>query len=278
MDGQPIQKPGLFERMGLFQKVLIFLFVILVIIIAIGTYFGGFKNIYNLIFNVSIVAGIAVFLFILVKATGILLTPAAFSPRQDLKNNLIKMSKFYMPDNVNNLWFIGSDYKRRVLAGKIVGLMGLPYYSGEIERNEEGETEFTEDKDLDGKKIPKFKSIKVSYEEGDTLFMVRKGWFIFAKTRMIRANRKFHSELNGDVDIYDINPVPYGFFEYPYKQMQAAATQIMMQSQIETILSAHEHQHDLISQGVDSAVWYNPYMRMALKNQSELPQGVDQQQ
>jgi hypothetical protein len=272
---QPVQQKGFFERMSLFQKFLIGLIVILIILIAVGTFFGGYTNFYQFTFNVIILVGIGVFLFIIISATGILFTPKAFSPRSDMKTTLIKMAQYYLPDNLNDLYFIGTGWKRRVLAGKIIGILGLPNYIGDIELDKEGKPIYTTLEDAEGKKIPKFKNIRVG-KDGDTLFLVRKGWFIFAKTRMIRAKRELHSVLHGDVEIYDINPVPYGFFEYPFKQMQKNIGAVLIQNQIETILSAHEHQHDLISQSVDSAVWYNPYMRMALKSQSEIPTGVEQ--
>lgn len=272
---QQVKQQGLFERMSLFQKFLIALVIILITIVAVGTFFGGFRNFYQFVFNIIILVGIGVFLFIILQATGIFFSPKAFSPRNDMKSVLIKMAQFYKPDNVNDLYFIGNSWKRRVLAGRIIGLLGLPNYVGDNEIDKEGKPIYTTLRDAEGQKIPKFKNIKIGLD-GDTLFLVRKGWFIFAKTRMIRAKRELHSDLHGDIEIYDINPVPYGFFEYPFKQMQKDIGAIMVQNQIETILSAHEHQHDLISQAVDSAVWYNPFMRMALKSQSEIPSGVDQ--
>jgi len=267
----PQGKKGFFEKMSLFQKVLLFLGVIVVLIMSISLFMGGIKDFYQFFFYIIVLCGVVIGGYILVKATSIIFAPRYFSPREDLRTKLLNMAQDYKPDNVSNLYFMGDLGKRRVLAGKILGVLGLPYYSGQVKKDAKGKVKYSTVKDFQGKPVPLYEDIKL-IEDGDTLFIVKKGWFFMGKTHYIRVKRELHSTLNGDVDVYDINPIPYGFFEYPYKQIQENISQIMIQNQIETILATHEHQHDLISQSVDSAIYFNPAYRMQMKQNAEIPE------
>lgn len=279
----PQQKKGFFEKMSLFQKILLFIGVIVILFLSVSILFGGIGSFYQFFFYLIVFVGVIAGFYIIVKATGLIFKPRYFSPREDMKTKIENMAVDFKPDNVRDLFFIGDVGKKRVRAGKIVGLLGLPYYTGDIQRyvknvvdengkilHKKDDIVFTDIKDPQGKEIPKYKHIR-AVGDGDTLFVVKAGFFLFGKTHFIRCNKSFHSTLNGDVEIFDINPVPYGFFEYPFKQMQTTIGQIMMQNQMETILSTQEHQLDYISQVADASIWFNPLFRMSMKQQAELP-------
>lgn len=281
---KPQEKKGFFEKMNLFQKILLFIFALIVLFTVVGILFGGIGDFYQFFFYMTVFVGVVVGAYIIIKAVNIIYAPRFYSPREDLRTKILNMATDYKPDNVTSLYFTGDVGKKRVLAGRITGLLGLPYYTGEVQRydkdvvdaetrkvlHKKGDVIYTEAKDFSGKRIPRYKDIRF-INDGDTLFVVKKG-LIFVKTHLIRCHRDLHSTLNGDVEIYDINPQPYGFFEYPYKQMQKNVTQIMVQNQIETILATHEHQHDLISQSVDSAIYFNPVYRYTMKAGTEIPE------
>ena len=124
------------------------------------------------------------------------------------------------------------------------------------------------------KEIPVFESIEYG-KDGDTLFIYETG-LIFTKKHYFRCNRKIHGDLHGDVEVYDINPVPFGVWEYPFKQIQAEPSKIMIQNQMEVILATHEHQSDYISQVADSSIYWSPYIRAVQKGAAEF-QGETQQ-
>ena len=279
----PQGKKGFFEKMSLLQKVLLFLGVIVVLIMSVSLLMGGIKDFYQFFFYLIVLSAVVIGGYVIIKATSIIFAPRYFSPREDLRTKLLNMAQDYKPDNISNLYFRGDLGKRRVLAGKILGVLGLPYYSGKVQRHKanvikdnkiihrKGDVVYSTVKDFQGKPVPLYEDITLG-DDGDTLFIIKKGWLFLGKTHFIRVKRDLHSTLIGDVDVYDINPVPYGFFEYPYKQMQENVSQIMVQNQIETILATHEHQHDLISQSVDSAIYFNPAYRMQMKQNSEIPE------
>ena len=279
----PQGKKGFFEKMSLFQKGLMFIGVIVILIMSVSLLFGGITDFYQFFFYIIVLSAVVIGGYVIIKATSIIFAPRYFSPKEDLRTKLLNMAQDYKPDNVSNLYFMGDSGKTRVLAGKIFGILGLPYYSGKVRKYTEdinkdkkivhrkGDVVYSEVKDFQGKPVPLYDDIKLG-DDGDTLFIVKKGRLFLGKTHFIRVKRDLHSTLNGDVDVFDINPIPYGFFEYPYKQMQECVSQIMIQNQIETILATHEHQHDLISQSVDSAIYFNPAYRMQMKQNSEIPE------
>jgi len=267
----PTKKKGVFEKMSLFQKIIFGLLILAIILVVVFIFFGGINDFYQFFTYLIIGIGIIVGLYVIIQSIGLFFQPRYYSPREDLKTKLMNMAMDYKPDNVADLYFIGDIGKKRVKAGQIVGLLGLPYFSGDIEKDSKGKVVYMKTKGVDGKLIPKYKNI-VEIKDGDTLFVVKKGWFLFKKTHFIRCHRDFHSTLNGDVEIFDINPYPYGYFEYPYKQIQKSIGQITMQNQIETIVATMEHQHDLISTSVDSAIYFNPVYRMGMKAGSEMPE------
>ena len=267
----PQKKQGFFERMSMFQKILLFIGVIIVLIMSVSLLMGGIKDFYQFFFYLIVLSAVVIGGYIVIKATSIIFAPRYFSPREDLRTKLLNMAQDYKPANVNNLYFRGDIGKQRVLAGRIIGLLGLPYFTGKVKKDAKGKVIYSKVKDFQGKPVPLYEDIKLC-DDGDTLFIIKKGFLFLGKTHFIRVKRELHGDLHGDVDVYDINPVPYGFFEYPFKQMQESVSQIMIQNQIETILATHEHQHDLISQSVDSAIYFNPAYRMALKQNAEIPE------
>lgn len=275
---------SLFGKMGGTQKALLIILGIAMFFIVWTFVFGGITSIYQLIgFIVSFVAigglfyGLAFFI-------SWYLAPDYFSPKKDYFTRLVNLSIDLKPSNVRDLYFRGEKDKKRVKAGKIVGLLGVPYFIGKIKTydadvvNEDrklihkaGSIVFERSLVLK-KQLPVFEKVEYG-EDGDTLFVYESG-FLFLKNRhYLRCHKSLHGDLNGDVEIYDINPVPFGsLFEYPFKQLQSSPAKIMIQNQMEVILATHEHQYDLISQGVDSAVYFNPYFRLMQKQGAEMVQ------
>jgi len=267
---KPQQKKGFLDGLSLFKKIIFGLLLLAIILVIVFIFFGGINDVYQFFTYAIVGIGIIVGLYIIVLSAGLWFKPRYYSPREDLKTKLMNTAIDYKPDNVNDLWFIGDIGKKRVLAGSIVGLLGIPYFAGDICKDKNGKVIYTKTRGMDGKWVPKYENVR-EIADGDTLFIVKKGWFIFKKTHLIRCHRDFHSTLNGDVEIFDINPYPYGYFEYPYKQIQKGIGQITMQNQIETIIATQEHQMDYISQSVDSAIYFNPVYRMGMKQGSEMP-------
>jgi hypothetical protein len=265
-----MKKKGMFDRLNWLQKIAIFIIVVIGAITVIALIFTGTDKFYQFVFNIAIIIGCVAIIYFIIQATTLIFTRKQYSPREDLRTKYLNMATFYKPDNVRDLYFTGDVGKKKVLAGKIIGLLGIPYFIGDVVKDDKGKVVYTERTGLDGRKMPKYDNIRIA-DGGDTLFIVEKG-FLFKKRHYIRCNFKYHGTLNGDVEIFDINPQSYGFFEYPYKQFQNNIGQIAMQNQLETIIATYEHQHDFISTGVDSAVFFNPAYRIAIKQGAEMPE------
>lgn len=266
------EEKGFFEKMGIFSKILLIIIVVSIIVLSVVMIIGGAQNVYNVIVFIIVLSMLALAAYILILLVQAQIKSRFFSPTESWRAKLINCAKTYCPDNLNELYFTGDVGKKRVLAGKITGCLGLPYYTGRVKRDKDGNVVYSEFKTQKGKRfrIPKYEKIRVDPTgEGDTFFVVKKGWFIISKEHYIRCNRDLHSTLNGDVEIYDINPQPYGWTEYPFKQLQDDITRIEKQSQIEVILESHFHQYDLISQTTEAAIWFNPAMKQAMIERKE---------
>lgn len=258
------------ERLGVGQKAIIFLIVVIFVAVAWFLLFGGFRSLYDAIFIIVIALFLSAVGYIVLVAGEIFFRPAYFSPKEDYITRLINLAVSYCPDNLNNLYFRGSIAKKHVYGGKIIGCLGIPYLIGSPLKDEKGKILFHESEMLNNTKIPIFEKIEYG-REGDTFFIYEKG-FIFKKRHYLRCHIDLHSDLNGDVMVDDINPVPYGrLFEYPFKQLQEQAPRIMLQSQLESIIATHEHQGDLVSQATDNGLYYSPYFRGLQIQQSEIP-------
>ncbi len=273
---------GFFGSMGGVQKALLIIFALAIFFLVWTFVFGGIQTFYQLImFGISFVAIAGLFMMIL-TAISWYLAPDLFSPKKDYFTRLVNLSLDLKPNNVSDLYFMGDKDKRRVKAGKIVGLLGIPYLIGKVKihekdvENDEGKTIAKKGEPVFefsyalNRKIPVYDKIEYALD-GDTLFVYEAGWLIFKKRHYLRCHRSLHGDLHGDVVVYDINPVPYGtLYEYPFKQLQREPERIMMQNQLEVILATSEHQLDLISQGVDAAVYFNPAFRLLQKQNSEM--------
>ena len=276
------QGQGFFGGMSITYKIAIILIAVSIFFLIWNFVFGGINSFYQLVFFLVSFVAIVGLLYFVFYAIQIYLAPDQFSPKKDYFNRLVNLAVDWKPDNVRNLYFRGDKDKKRVMGGTIVGLLRIPYLIGELEKYEtdlknskgekiadKGSPKYEYSRALQ-RKVPVFKKIEYG-NDGDTLFVYESGWFLFKRRHFLRCHQSLHGDLNGDVDIYDINPVPYGsLFEYPYKQKQKDVVRIMVQNQLEVILATHEHQYDLISQGVDSAVYFNPYFRLMRNSQLEM--------
>lgn len=275
------KQQGFFGKMSGIQKFLLIIFALGIFFVIWTFLFGGINNFYELIFFLVSFGATAVLFYAVLSFVSFFLAPEQFSPKKDYFNRLVALAFDLKPSNVQDIYFRGDKDKKRVRAGKITGLIGVPYMIGEQLRyiqdvikegkiiHRIGEPVF-EYSNVLKKMIPKFGQVHWG-GDGDTLFIYEAGWFLFKRIHYLRCHKSLHGDLNGDVEIYDINPVPYGsLFEYPFKQLQADPAKIMIQNQLEVILATHEHQYDLISQGVDSAVYFNPYFRLMQKSNAEM--------
>lgn len=267
--GPQKQEKTFWQKLSLWQKILIAIIILTFVFFAWTFIFGGINSIFEFAFVLIVTIVLMIVGYIVLVAGEIFFRPSYYSPKEDYFTRLSNVAIDYMPQNLNNIWFEGDIGKKAVMGGRIIGCLGIPYLIGKRKLDEKGNQAFVESELLETR-VPVFEKIEYG-KDGDTLFIYVKGWFIFKKTHYLRCNRLLHSTLNGDVTVYDINPVPYGkYFEYPFKQLQKDPQKIMIQSQLEVILATHEHQGDLISQSADAGIYFNPYFKLIEKTQSEI--------
>jgi len=229
---------------------------------------GGINNIYQVVIIIVLGLFLSGLIYLVIKAVQIVTTKKMYSPKDDFYTRLTTTAILSKPDNLNDLYFCGDIGKKRYRAGEIIGCMQLPHLVGKIKKDKNGNPEYYESEKLK-QKMPRFEKVFLG-EDKDTFLIIEKG-FLFKKRINLRCDSRLHSTLNGDVEVYDVNPVPYGsFFQYPLKQMQRDAPRIMMQNQLEIMMMTHEYQYDLISKASDIGFNGNPVFRMAREEKREL--------
>lgn len=286
---QPEKKKDALSSLGLMQKVVLAIIIIVFVLIGVFVLLGGIGNMYELILAIIFLFGLLAIGWVILFSGELTFKEKYFSPKEDYFTRTVNLAIDHCPDNIKgcSLYYEGSDWKKSVLGGTIIGCVGLPDYIGEpvmekvvyerkdklgnvISRDERMQQKYVESPYLGNRKIPAFKDITIG-NDGDTLLIYEKGFFLWKRKHYLRCHRSLHTELNGDVVIHDINPTAYGkFWLYPYKQLQAMPSRVQIQSQIEVILATYEYQGDLISQGAEMGLNINPFFRAIRESQTEI--------
>lgn len=265
------------------------LFVGLILIIGAIVLFGFVWKTFdpvNFLINIGI---LLLMLFLVVMAVvGIasFFKPKPFSPTEDFRNALIRICRKAKPFNVYNLHLRGEDMRTFAKWGKIIGLGFMPYVTAKPVKDDEGK--FLYERDGKGKiiyqevwnelekrnvKIPKQIFNMISEKDGDVLFITEKHNFplnLFLRAvDIIRVNKKYVSDLLGDIYIKDVNLVPFGEFLYPAKQWQDDIIHIMKQHEAETIITTFRYNLDLISQVTQMSLGSDPTFQKLMGAQSE---------
>lgn len=257
--------------------VLKLLLILGIVLIASIFFFGVKLDLMDLGFNaIKIIFGAVLIIFVIKGIQSILKKPD-YSATKSFNEKLIYVAEFCKPSNISELWLRGEDMRLGSLIGKITGLGFIPYFSSTPENDEKGnplmvekrdglgQVIFQQTKTVDGKivskpiMIPKMKYL--TEKDGDWLFVVKKGFWIFGKKLMIRANPRFVSELATTVYLKTVNLIPAGSFYYPNQQWQDDIYQILTQHKAEIVVETHEHFLDLIASITHQTLSADPHFQ-----------------
>jgi len=264
--------------------------VLLIIAIIGGIVLFGFiwKDFDPVSFIINIL-GLLLMLFLLglaIKGVLSFIQPKPFSPTEDFRTSLIRISKKAKPFNVKNLILRGEDMRTFAKWGKIIGVGFLPYISFTPQKSEQGKVIYETDKDgniiYDRTwsqqeeryiEIPKPKYEYITEKDGDVLIVTERYGFplnlFFRDLDLIRANPKYLSDLIGDVFIKDVNLVPYGEYLYPAKQWQDTIIRIMKQNEDTTVVTTHRNNLDYVSTVTQMSLGLDPTFQKIMLSQAE---------
>lgn len=217
-------------------------------------------------------------IFLVFKGIQALLKPKPYSPTEDFKKKITRIGELCKPFNVKRLYLRGEDMRVYSLFGAISGLIFIPYTAGKPEQDDNGNIIYIDKKDLSGKnvldpktnkpfKVPKMQLL--TEKDGDWCFIIKKGWFIFAETFLVRSHYSMTSEIGENVWIKDVNIVLVGDYLYPAKMWQTDILRILEQHKSEAIIQTHENFLDLISNTTQMALGGDPTYQKILMAQSE---------
>lgn len=275
------------EPLGMFVLKILFIGILLIIgaIVLFGFVFPDF-DIVNFIVNIIGLLLMIGLLGLAIKGIVSFIQPKPFSPTEDFRTSLVRLCKKAKPFNVKNLYLRGEDMRTYAKWGKIKGLGFLPYVTSKPIRNEKGKQIFEKDKegnivyekewsqsDRAYVQTPKEKFEMISEKDGDVLLIIDKYNFpvnIFARgVDIVRCNKKYLSDLIGDIFIKDVNLVPYGEYLYPSKQWQEDILHIMKENESHAIIATHRNNLDLVSNVTQMSLGSDPTFQKIMLSQSE---------
>lgn len=290
------EEPKAKQPLGMFILKILFVGIIIIIgaIILFGFVWADFDPI-EFIFNTIGIILMLGLLSLAVKGLISYLKPKPFSPTDSFRENLIRIAIKAKPFNVKNLYLRGEDMRTYARWGKIRGLGFLPYLTSKPikdkkgkpiqELDEKGKPIFIKEWSMSEKdfiQVPKYKHEIITEKDGDNLFIVDKYRFpmnLFLRgVDVIRAHRRYCSDLIGDIYIKDVNLVPYGEFLYPAKQWSESIIQLMKENESTTIATTHRNNLDMVSIVTQMSLGSDPTFQKIMLAQSErLSSGLAQQ-
>lgn len=282
------------------QTIIKIIFITLILLAAGVVIFGFVLQTFDPISFISSVLGLLIILALIGLAIqGLLsfLKPKLFSPTEDFRTTVIRISKKAKPFNVRDLYLRGEDMRTYAKWGTIEGVGFIPYVTSKPVIDKDGKPVYQ--KDSNGKivmekqwsqadgafvTIPKVKTEQITDADGDTIFVTQRHKFpvnIFMRDLdIIRCNPKYHSDILGDVYIKDVNVTPYGEWLYPCKQWQNDIIHIMKENEAEAIVTTHRNNLDLVSNVTQMSLGSDPTFQKIMLAQSErlssglAPQGM----
>lgn len=282
------QKPtGAKNPLGLTILKILFVGIILIVgaVILFGFVFPDFDPV-NFIVNLGVLLLMLFLLGMAVLGIASFFKPKPFSPSEDFRNSIIRIAKKAKPFNAHNLFLRGEDMRTNAKWGKITGLGFMPYVVPKpvrdstgrpiYETNEKGKIIYEKvwsETEKNYLKVPKQKYDLLTEKDGDVIFITEKFGFplsmFFRGVDIIRANKKYVSDLIGDIYIKDVNLVPFGEYLYPAKQWQEDITRIKKQHEMDTIITTFRYNLDLISQVTQMSLGSDPTFQKIMGAQSE---------
>ena len=239
-------------------------------------------------FIINIAGVILLILLLGLAVKGILsfIKPKPFSPTESFRDNALKMWRKVKPFTVRDLYLRGEDMMSYAKIGKIIGIGYLPYLSSKAIRDEDGKIIY--EKDENGNtvmlkqwsnlekeyiEIPKPKEEIITDKDGDIVLACEKNAFplniLDRSINLIRANRKYVSDLIGDVFIKSPNLVPYGEWYYPVQQWQEDIKHIAVENQSQALITTHRDNLDLASTTTQASLGADPTFQKIMMAQSE---------
>lgn len=267
-----------------FLKFLFGLGIVVLVITFILVFVMGF-SIQSIIMGIAGMALVGVLLFLAAYGLLYLIKRPAFSPQGSYRMHLVRNAIKGKPFNVNRVFLRGEDWRTQAFWGHVIGVGIAPYFAAKRKVDENGNPVYKKDdkgKDIEievkkgrkkiKKKLPEYEYL--TEQDGDIVIVARRHGFplniVFRDVDIIRTNKKYCSDLLGDIYIKTVNLVNCGEYLYPYQQIMEDIPRIMVQHQSEVIVETYEEWLDLghivTNLSLDSSPTFQKYMRMKDEN------------
>jgi hypothetical protein len=259
---------------GMFPKIILLIGIVLIASVFI---FGIKLTFEDIVWTtLKIVVGI-VLVVLVVKGFQAMLAKSEFSPTRRWKEKLIRCAELRKPFNVKKLYIRGEDMLVYSLWGKISGICFVPYLSATPKRDGNGSYLYVQKKDKNGQLMfdKKNKPImtydyEVMHEKtGEWVFIISRGFWIFAQKEIVRAHKNLVSDIGETVFIKSPNLINIGDYFYPSQQWQTDIMQISQQHQTEVLVETYQEHLDLVGVITTMTLKADPVFRKAREQNIE---------
>lgn len=264
-------------------------FVVIVIIIGAIILFGFVFPEFDIVKFIVNIIGLVLMIGLgglAIKGLLSFIKPKPFSPTEDFRGTMVRLSSKLKPLTVKNLYLRGEDMRMSAKLGRIKGLGFAPYVVSRPLRDRLGKPVYEKDSsnnivyekqwskaDNAFVDYPKPKYETIEEKDGDVIITISKFNFpmniFFQGIDIIRAHKNYLSDLVGDIYIKDVGLSPYGEYLYPSKQWQSDIIKIMKQNEAEAIIQTHRNNLDLVSTVTQMSLGADPTFQKIMLSQSE---------
>lgn len=262
------------------------LLLIGVILIASAFIFGVKLTFEDIFWTILKIAVGVVLIFLVAKGLQNMFAKTDFSPTRRWKDKLIRCAELRKPFNVKKLYIRGEDMLVYSFWGKISGICFVPYLSATPKRDSNGGYLYVQKKDKKGDVMfdKKNKPIMIyDYEvmtekTGEWAFIIKRGFWIFAKKEIVRAHKKLVSDIGEIVFIKCPNLINIGDYFYPSQQWQTDIAQVLQQHQAEMLVETYQEHLDLVGVITTMTLKADPIFRKAREQNVETIQSAPSNQ
>lgn len=256
---------GLFS--GWLPKILLLIAVALVVSVVI---FGIEFTPMGIISTILKVIVAVVLMVLVAKGIQSLIAKAEFSPTRRWKEKLTRVAELSKPFNIKNLYIRGEDMRVYSKWGKIIGLVFVPYISAKPKTDANGNYIYVPKRDKRGNIIKDKDTEKaimvhdyeyLTEQDGDWVFIIRRGFWIFGTKEMVRSHKKYVSDIGETTWIKTPNLLPIGDYFYPCQQWLADIERIQMQHQAEALIETYQEFLDLVANITTMTLRADPHFR-----------------
>lgn len=272
---------------SIFLKAILIIGLLIVLGAFLFAWFFGSVDLWKIItYVIALILG-SFIIWLAIKGALLLWKKPDFSPTGSWREKIVRYAKKSKPFNVHRLYLRGEDMRTHSFWGKILGISFIPYVEAKFKKDKDGNPVYLKnpltdeiltvkrtDKDGNETEVPIPDREIITQTDGDIVIVTPRHnsglkALFSSEVDIIRANKKYVSDLLGDVYIKDVNLTPFGEYLYPSKQWQTEIIEIETHHKAEALVETYRQWLDLVSNVTQMSLASSPEFQKIMLVQAE---------